>query len=143
MADLSIDRLDVSVYSIPLPEPEADGTLTWDRVTVVLAEPVAGGVRGLGFTYGAAACAAYIRDKLADVVVGRDPMDVPGTWAAMVRAIRNDGRPGLVSSSIAAVDAGLWDLKAKLLEIPLCRLLGAVRTEVPVYGSGGFCSLTE
>src|SRR5438067_658403 len=143
MLDLAIDRLEVSVYTVPLPEPEADGTLSWDKVTMVVAEPQAGGARGLGFTYGAPACATYIRDKLADVVAGCDPMDVPGAWAAMVKAIRNDGRPGLVSSSIAAVDMGLWDLKARLLDVPLCRLLGPVRTEVPVYGSGGFCSLTD
>ena len=51
MRDPSIDRLDVSVYTVPLPEPEADGTLTWDNVTVIVAEPKAGGLRGMGFTY--------------------------------------------------------------------------------------------
>ena len=39
---------------------------------------------------------------------------------------------------ISAVDVALWDLKARLLELPLHRLLGAVRNEVPIYGSGGF-----
>jgi L-alanine-DL-glutamate epimerase-like enolase superfamily enzyme len=58
----------------------------------------------------------------------------------MVRAIRNHGRPGVVSMSIAAVDTALWDLKARLLGVPLARLLGLVREAVPVYGSGGFTS---
>jgi L-alanine-DL-glutamate epimerase-like enolase superfamily enzyme len=62
---------------------------------------------------------------------------------AMVRAARNLGRPGLVSMAIAAVDTALWDLKAQLLKQPLARLLGAVREEVPVYGSGGFTSLSD
>jgi L-alanine-DL-glutamate epimerase-like enolase superfamily enzyme len=56
----------------------------------------------------------------------------------MVHAIRNLGRPGVCSMAISAVDAALWDLKARLLELPLCYLLGAVRESVPVYGSGGF-----
>ena len=62
----------------------------------------------------------------------------------MVRAIRNLGRPGIVSMAIAAVDIALWDLKAKLLGLPLCRLLGpGVATQVPVYGSGGFTSYDD
>jgi L-alanine-DL-glutamate epimerase-like enolase superfamily enzyme len=36
------------------------------------------------------------------------------------------------------VDSALWDLKARLLNLPLATLLGAVRQSVPVYGSGGF-----
>jgi L-alanine-DL-glutamate epimerase-like enolase superfamily enzyme len=42
--------------------------------------------------------------------------------------------------AIAAVDAALWDLKARLLDVPVVTLLGAVRDSVPVYGSGGFTS---
>jgi L-alanine-DL-glutamate epimerase-like enolase superfamily enzyme len=42
--------------------------------------------------------------------------------------------------AIAAVDAALWDLKARLLEVPLVTLLGAAQDAVPVYGSGGFTS---
>src|SRR5438552_12420947 len=64
-------------------------------------------------------------------------------WRAMVGAIRNEGRPGMSSMSIAAVDTALWDLKARLLGLPLCRLLGMARSEVPVYGSGGFCSMSD
>jgi L-alanine-DL-glutamate epimerase-like enolase superfamily enzyme len=67
-------------------------------------------------------------------------MGVPGAWITMVRAIRNLGRPGIASMAIAAVDTALWDLKARLLGIPLLTLLGPVRDAVPVYGSGGFTS---
>jgi L-alanine-DL-glutamate epimerase-like enolase superfamily enzyme len=41
------------------------------------------------------------------------------------------------------VDVALWDLKARSLGLPLHRLLGAVRGEVPVYGSGGFTSYDD
>jgi L-alanine-DL-glutamate epimerase-like enolase superfamily enzyme len=139
---MKVDRLDVSVYTVPTEEPESDGTFTWTETTVVVAEPHAGGLTGLGFTYATAACATLIRDLLTDVVVAADPMDVPGVWADMVGAIRNLGRPGIASMAIAAVDTALWDLKARLLGQPLCRLLGMARDQVPVYGSGGFTSLT-
>jgi hypothetical protein len=42
--------------------------------------------------------------------------------------------------AISAVDSALWDLKVRLLDLPLVRLLGVVREEVPAYGSGGFTS---
>lgn len=138
---MTVERLDVSVYTIPTQQPESDGTLTWDRTTVVVVEAVSGQATGLGFSYATPACATLIHDVLASVVVGTDPMDPPGTWQAMVDAIRNLGRPGVVSMAIAAVDTALWDLKARLLELPLARLLGMVRHSVPVYGSGGFTSM--
>lgn len=122
-------------------EPESDGTLTWDSTTVVSVEARGGGEVGLGWTYHAAAAATLVDDVLRDAVVGRDALDVEGAWAAMVVAIRNFGRPGIVSAAIAAVDVALWDLKARLLGVPLASLLGMVRDGVPVYGSGGFTSM--
>ena len=63
-------------------------------------------------------------------------------WAAMVGAVRNLGRPGIASMAIAAVDLALWDLKARVLGLPLCRLIGMARDRVPIYGSGGFTAYT-
>ena len=80
---------------------------------------------------------------LADAVVGQDALDIGRIWSAMVRSIRNLGRPGVASMAIAAVDIALWDLKAKLLDLPLVTVLGQVHDDVAVYGSGGFTSLTD
>jgi L-alanine-DL-glutamate epimerase-like enolase superfamily enzyme len=135
-----IERIDVSAYRIPTDLPEADGTYSWDSTTVVVVEPRAGGMRGLGFTYADEATARLIKTMLVDVVTGLDAMSVPTAWAAMVHAIRNLGRPGIASMAIAAVDSALWDLKARLLDLPLVTLLGAAREGVPAYGSGGFTS---
>jgi len=138
--EVAIERIDVSAFVVPTDFPESDGTLAWDKTTLVAVEATGGGIRSLGYTYADTATAQLIKDFLTPVVLGRDAMAVPGTWAAMVHAIRNLGRPGIVSMAIAAVDAALWDLKARLLDLPLVTLLGAVREGVPVYGSGGFTS---
>jgi L-alanine-DL-glutamate epimerase-like enolase superfamily enzyme len=61
----------------------------------------------------------------------------------MVARTRNLGRAGVVSMAISAVDVALWDLKARLLNLPLVTLLGAVRKSVPIYGSGGFTSYSD
>jgi len=138
VSDTHVQSVTASTYVVPTEQPEADGTLAWDSTTVVLVEAVAGDMSGLGWTYSSRACQAVIEDLLTEIVVGRDVEDVPGSWSAMVAAIRNLGRPGIASAAIAAVDTALWDLKAKQHEVALCTLLGQVRECVPVYGSGGF-----
>jgi L-alanine-DL-glutamate epimerase-like enolase superfamily enzyme len=139
-AEAPIDAISVRAYRIPTDGPESDGTLEWHDTTLVLAEVTAGGRTGIGYTYATAATAQFIRDVLVDAVVGLDAMDVQRAWANMVVAIRNNGRPGISSMAIAAVDSALWDLKGKLLDMPLVDVLGAVRDCAPVYGSGGFTS---
>src|SRR5437764_13196144 len=136
--EAAIERLDVSAQPIPTDGPESDGTLEWDSTTIVVVEAHAGGLAGTGWTYGEAAAGWLIESKLASAVAGRNAMDVQAAWAAMTRAIRNDGRPGIASMAISAVDVALWDLKARLLDLPLATLLGRYRDAVPVYGSGGF-----
>ncbi len=139
----AVDAVDSAVYTVPTELPEADGTLAWDATTVVTATVRAGGAQGLGWTYGSPAAAAVIRDHLAGVVTGRSAWDVPAANEAMTRAVRNAARPGIAGHAVSAVDLALWDLKARLLGLPLVHLLGAARTEVPVYGSGGFTTYTD
>ena len=139
----AVNSLKVSVFTLPTDFPESDGTLKWDSTTMVLVEAVAGEKTGIGYTYGDHCIAELVRQKLAPLVQGWDAMDVPGAWEAMVHSIRNNGRAGPVLMAIAAVDSALWDLKARLFDVPLAKLLGMMRHSVPVYGSGGFTSYSD
>ena len=132
-----------SAYTVPTDATESDGTLEWNSTTLVLVQVEAGGKHGIGYSYADVSTAVLIRDLLAKIIEGRDALDIAGASSAMLVAIRNLGRPGIASMAISAVDSALWDLKAKLLDLPLFKLLGAVRDSVPVYGSGGFCSYTD
>jgi L-alanine-DL-glutamate epimerase-like enolase superfamily enzyme len=138
--DAQIDQVSASAYSVPTDAPESDGTLEWDETTVVIVEVEAGGVRGLGFSYTGEAAARVVERRLARVVIGHAAMDIPAASSAMVAAVRNVGLPGLAASAISAVDIALWDLKARLLGLPLVTLLGVARESVPIYASGGFTS---
>jgi L-alanine-DL-glutamate epimerase-like enolase superfamily enzyme len=133
-----VDDLEVAAFTVPTDGAEADGTLRWDSTTVVVVHAFGGGAWGLGYTYADVSTAKLIQSKLAGVVHGRDAMSPRGAWEAMVESIRNLGRPGIGSMAIAAVDVALWDLKARLLGLPLCTLLGPAHDRVPIYGSGGF-----
>jgi L-alanine-DL-glutamate epimerase-like enolase superfamily enzyme len=132
-----------AAYEIPTDQPEADGTLAWSSTTLVVAHVTGGGRTGTGYTYAASACQPLIEGPLAAAIHGMNVLDTGAAWQAMVRATRNMGRPGLVSCAISAVEVALWDLKAILLGLPVSRLLGMARTEVPVYGSGGFTTYDE
>ena len=141
MAAVRIDRVEVRVCRLPTEDgPESDGTAVWDATTMVLAVVRAAGVTGLGYSYIDGAAAGVIRDLRAPAITGLDAFALPAAAAAMLRAVRNHGRPGLVACAVSAVDVALWDLKARLLGLPLAALLGAARTSVPVYASGGFTS---
>ncbi len=135
-----IEGLDARAATIPTDQPESDGTLEWDSTTVVLVRVRAAGQTGLGYTYGSLACRTLVTERLAGVVAGRPALAVPAAWEAMRHALRNEGQVGTGAMALAAVDTALWDLAARLLDVPLCVLLGQVRERVPVYGSGGFCS---
>jgi len=139
----AVREITADVYVIPTESPEADGTLAWDKTTMVLASARAGAARGIGWSYAAAAAAGVITDVLADVVIGRSVLDVPGAAEAMARAVRNIGRPGTAATAISAVDIALWDLKARLLGCSLAQLPGQARDGVPIYGSGGFTSYDD
>ena len=137
---IPVTQLDVSAYTIPTDRPEADGTIEWNSTTIVIVQVTAGNQTGLGFTYGDLSAARIVDRVLSPLVLGKDAHGVGEQWMAMLRAVRNMGRPGIASHAISAVDIALWDLKARLMNVSLFKLLGSVRHSIPVYGSGGFTS---
>ena len=139
----AVEGLDAAVYVVPTDAPEADGTLAWDKTTLVLVTARAGGQQGIGWSYTAAAAAPVVTGILSEVVTGRSALDVAGASEAMTRALRNVGRPGIGAMALSAADIALWDLKARLLGCSVATLLGRAREDVPVYGSGGFTTYDE
>lgn len=128
---------------MPTDLPESDGTLDWDSTTLVVVLAHGGNSVGLGYTYADVSTATLIRELLSETVKSQDAMAPAASWERMASRTRNLGRPGIVSMAISAVDIALWDLKARLLNLPLLVLIGALRKSVPVYGSGGFTSYSD
>jgi L-alanine-DL-glutamate epimerase-like enolase superfamily enzyme len=139
----AVTAVEAATYTVPTDAPEADGTFAWDSTTMVLVRASAGGQTGLGWTYAPVAAAALVTELLGPAIVGLDVFGIPAASVAMSRTVRNPGREGLAAYAISAVDCALWDLKARLLGLPLHKLLGAARDRVPVYGSGGFTTYSE
>jgi L-alanine-DL-glutamate epimerase-like enolase superfamily enzyme len=125
---------------VPTDHPEADGTIAWNSTTIVIVRLKAGGREGIGYTYAHATAAQVIDQTLKPIVVGRDAMSIPAINAEMIKAIRNIGAFGIAMMAVSAVDVALWDLKAKILDLPLAYLLGNRNDSMLIYGSGGFTS---
>src|SRR5579885_839576 len=142
-ASARIEKVAARAFRIPTDAPESDGTLEWDATTLVLTEISAGGEKGVGYTYASAAAAKVITETLVDVLNGQEAFGIPRLWNAMVARVRNLGSRGICACAISAIDVALWDLKAKVIGLPVVQLLGAQRDEVAIYGSGGFTSYTD
>ena len=140
---IRIQQLQTSAFKIPTATPEADGTLQWDHTTLVLVEIKAGGKIGIGYTYGDASAAFIIDRSLKKFVIGKNIFDIPAITNSLIQKIRNDGHCGIAMMAVSAIDNALWDLKAKILEQPLCVVLGKVRSQMLLYGSGGFTNYSD
>jgi L-alanine-DL-glutamate epimerase-like enolase superfamily enzyme len=141
--NIRITGLKVSTYRIPTDFPESDGTIKWNSTTLVLVELTAGGKSGIGYTYGNISIATLIDSLLREVVVGKNIFENTLITQNLIRTIRNNGTNGIAMMAVSAVDIALWDLKAKIINLPLCLLLGQTRDSILLYGSGGFTSYSE
>jgi L-alanine-DL-glutamate epimerase-like enolase superfamily enzyme len=86
---------------------------------------------------GAGAIRAIIEDDLAPLVVGRRPTEARRITETVFRAAELSGRTGAAAAAWGALDAALWDLAARQLDMPLADLLGRAHERVPVYASAG------
>ena len=138
--EATITSTEVRVFKIPTDAPEADGTFAWSSTTMVLVVLRSGSFTGLGYTYANKAAASMVKTLLSHEVEGRDALAHGSVLQALYGRIRNEGVTGIAMMAISAIDNALWDLRARLTELPLVNLLGRVRDGIAVYGSGGFTS---
>lgn len=141
--EAKISKSSVEVFTIPTDAPEADGTFSWDKTTMVLVQLWSGRVSALGYTYADESTARLVQTLLPEVVDARDALDHGSILQRLWRAVRNLGGTGIAAMAISVIDNAIWDLRAKLLGLPLVQLLGKVRDGIPVYGSGGFTSYSD
>lgn len=113
------------------------------RTPVILELETDQGVTGLGeaaLAYGSAAPAAVamIAELLPRFVIGRDGFAIEAIWADMYdHTFWARGGGPVVWAAISAIEQGLWDIKARLLGVPVYELMGGrMRDEVRVYANG-------
>ena len=140
---MRISAIQSDLYHIPLPTVLTDATHGKMRHFAVITVRIRTdcGAEGLGFTYtvgktGGSAVLAMVLDDLVPILHGADPRNIEQLWDRMWWHLHYVGRGGIASFAISAVDIALWDLRAKLAEEPLWRLLGGQDPRAQVYAGG-------
>jgi L-alanine-DL-glutamate epimerase-like enolase superfamily enzyme len=80
---------------------------------------------------------AVIDKELRDYLIGEDPRDIERLWETMYRRSYKHARGGLLLAAISGIDMALWDIRGKMTNMPLWRLLGGFRRRVPAYAGPG------
>lgn len=142
-----IARMDVHLVSSAVTGGFADSTRKVERIGFLLVRVTTDqGLEGIGVTYhevgGEATREILLRD-IAPRIKGRDPLETEALWEESFHYLRGVGRKGVAFCALSAVDIALWDLKGKILGLPVWRLLGGNRRKVPVYASGGWTSYSD
>ena len=139
---MEITQVESVPIAIPLAEPVSfsNRTITYrdHAITVVRTDE---GLEGVGYSLGyegAELISDAVESLLAPLLVGEDPRDTERLWREMYDGNVQIGRTGLLLRAISSVDIALWDLKAKVADEPLYKLLGGYADAVPSYASGGY-----
>jgi D-arabinonate dehydratase len=106
------------------------------------------GLIGFGMTAGlggeaSAAIKPYIDSELAPLALGQDALAPEALWHRMWSPNKPRMRAGLGVWALSAMDIACWDLLGKASGVPVHNILGGFRRDVPVYGSGGWHSLSD
>jgi D-arabinonate dehydratase len=97
---------------------------------------------GEGFALGSLDSMQTVLDEtVTPIVLGKDPFFTTQIWEQVYHLTYRYGRRGLVMAVLSAVDLALWDIMGKATQTPVYKLLGASRSRVPAYASGGYYAI--
>ena len=77
------------------------------------------------------------RATFLETLVGQDPTMTEAIWSKLWSP-KMSGRRGYETRALSSIDLALWDIKAKLANMPLYRMLGGYRQRIPIYIAGGY-----
>ena len=129
-----------------LEKPIADSTHVLTEISfIVLRIETHKGQQGeshlLSFQYSPNAIAGALKDH-GEMVLGMDVSDTGMALRLLQQGNEYFGMEGINRWAQAAYNIAMWDARCKILGQPIWKVLGTYRTEVPVYGSGGWLSYT-
>lgn len=129
--------------SYPLDAPLADAIhYVSARPALLLEMTTDDGRVGIGESavYGgpASVMETMIHDELAPRLLGQDPTKPEWLWQVMMGRSHQHGDGGVLPAAVSGLDVAMWDLMGQSAGLPLYKLLGGYRDELPAYASAGF-----
>lgn len=95
------------------------------------------GTIGWGEGYGPADVLAAGVNYLSQYVIGENPLNSEIIWQILYRRTLDYARSGILMAAVSAIDVAVWDLKGKILNMPVYQLLGGKkRDEIYPYATG-------
>jgi L-alanine-DL-glutamate epimerase-like enolase superfamily enzyme len=151
---MKITKVQAMLLSYPIP-PEKQWRNDYGQVVkhdnIIVQVETDEGITGLGAAHGGPeAIKTIVEHELQPLLLGEDPTRTERLWEKMYTGSRLEpslargyslpehGRRGETLCAIAGVDIALWDIWGKALQQPIYKLLGASRTQVRAYASGGW-----
>jgi len=136
-------RLSEPVYITYRPQTDAINTLPTVFGYSFVELETDEGITGISIAGASDLNRVFIEGVLKPYVLGEDPLNNERIWEKMYWATLQEGRRGAAIIALSAIDIAVWDLKGKILNQPVHRLLGGHRDTVPSYGSGVNFNYTE
>lgn len=134
---MKITKMEVHAYSKPYDTPISNGKYTYYTTDIVIClVHTDEGFTGIGWTHGDEITYTAAK-RIEPYLIGEDPINVERIWEKIYLP-KIFGRKGLATRAISAVDIALWDIRGKVAQLPLYKMLGGYRSEVPVYVAGGY-----
>jgi L-alanine-DL-glutamate epimerase-like enolase superfamily enzyme len=144
MTDMTIKAIRTTLLRVPWPQtPWLKGHAFGSaRNFLVLEVETADGIVGMGYLFlfraGLHSIAACLDELVVPRVIGKDGSAVEAIWQDLWRATTTIGRGGIATMAQSVLDMALWDALGKRAKLPLHRLWGHCRAQLPAYGSGCF-----
>ena len=144
MTDLTITAVRITTLRVPWPQsPWLKGHRFGDaRTFLVVDVETKGGITGMGYLFlfrpGIKSIIACLNEVIIPNVIGKDASAVEAIWQDLWNTTITFGRGGIATMAQSALDIALWDIVGKAAKLPLHRLWGHYRTQMPAYGSGCF-----
>jgi L-alanine-DL-glutamate epimerase-like enolase superfamily enzyme len=128
------------LYQVPAQREIGNALLTYKAFEFVFVHlSTEDGLEGVGWVYtvgvGGSSIKALLDDYLFRFVIDQNPR-LGGKCTSMLSRVTLPVSGVLASLAIAAIDIAMWDLRAKIADLPLYQLLGGVNTRVPACASG-------
>lgn len=136
---MKISKVEARTVVVPLERPTRISRRQLPERHYTLARVTAeDGTTGIGFCLAGATATTAVRHLLAPKVVGAGVHETERLWDELYYDTILQGRRGALLRALSVVDIALWDLRARLVDLPLAHLLGVYQDPVPAYGSGGY-----
>jgi len=137
-----IERATVNLINLTPPVRRVDAIQSFvSQETPVLRLQCSDGSEGVGYTYtigtGGSSIVALLRDHLLPRLIGHDPERIEEIWHDLLLHTHATHVGAITSLSLAAIDTALWDRRCRSLALPLWKLAGGARSQVPIYTTEG------